>query len=451
MSQPPIVWPGLPTVVEPLVRRHAEDAAFYWTQLDGGSQATGLSAQRLAHFERLLEAHLEGLRIAGGEGARLTQEGLTRWRKPGEAFAASVSAVSLASGTAACDAALEPLLPAIRRAPEMLLRGLISALAWTDLARVEPWLRASLAAEDDVVRVAALRASALHGLPIPQWDEQAAHPSSHVRAAACRAAGEQHLAQLGALHVDVDLQVRAESVLAFARLVPENARGTVQASQAASLLWRCVIDQIKVTEASTGWYRLQSRRRLDRWLHQLAWLAPLGHPGIPQLLAQLPPRLALSFVLYHGDAKYMPFVINAMGRPDAARWAMWVWCCLTGVSSQTEGLTLPDASPDLDAALSDVQQDADRGLPLPNPSAVANHSASRISTVDGQRLLMGRAVQATHLRELLDPAADQPQALRFVAAHALSQLHPAYAVNLRASPSRQSAHLARMGIKLEFS
>lgn len=83
MSESPIAWPSLPKIVQPLVRRHAEDAAFYWTQLDGASQATGLNAQRLIHFQRLLEAHLEGLRVAGIDGMPLTQEALVRWRKPG--------------------------------------------------------------------------------------------------------------------------------------------------------------------------------------------------------------------------------------------------------------------------------------------------------------------------------------------------------------------------------
>jgi uncharacterized protein (TIGR02270 family) len=446
VSQSPIAWPSLPKVVQPLVRRHAEDAAFYWTQVDGGSQATGLNAQRLMHFQRMLEAHLEGLHVAGHDGLPLAREALARWRKPGEAFAACVAALALPGGSEARERAMEPLLQTVRQIPDVMLRGLISALAWTSAVDVEPWLRNALASDDPVLRVAALRACAIHGLPIAHWGEHAGHANAHVRAAACRAANVEHLTLLATLRADADLQVRAESALAWARLVPAGERGSDVTAQAASLLWRSVSEQIELTAASTGWYRLQAQRRLNRWLRHLAWLAPLGHAGIPQLLAQLTPRLALSFVLYHGDPRQLGFVLSAMRKPESARWALWVWRCLVGIDPETSSLTRPDSPPDLDAPLSTAQLDADQGLPLPDPEAVAAHPASRISLADGQRLLMGQPIQAHGLRALLDPASDQPQALRFVAEHALEQLHPAYALNLRASPEVQAAQLARMGI-----
>ncbi|WP_343637034.1 hypothetical protein [Roseateles sp.] len=446
MSESPIAWPSLPKIVQPLVRRHAEDAAFYWTQLDGASQATGLNAQRLIHFQRLLEAHLEGLRVAGIDGMPLTQEALVRWRKPGEAFAACAAALSISGGAEARAYALEPLLRTIRQLPDVLLRGFISALAWTDAAQVEPWLRGALVSDDPVLRVAALRACSLHGLRVERWHLHAHHQDAHVRAAACRAAGPEHLRELATLRDDADLQVRAESAIAWARLMPEGERRAEDAAQAASLLWRCVSEQIELTETRSGWYRMQAQRRLNRWLCHLAWLAPLGHAGVPQLLAQLPPRLALSFLLHHGDAAQLKFVVQATGQPAVARWALWVWRCLTGVDPQVAGLTLPDAPPDLDAPLSTDQRDADQGLPLPDVAAVAAHPGSHIVLEVGERLLMGQPVRAHALRTLLDPAADQPQALRFVAAHALTQLHPAYALNVRASPAVQAAQLARMGV-----
>lgn len=39
--------------VLPLVRRHAEDAAYLWTQLDAAAAATHLSGLRAAHFASL--------------------------------------------------------------------------------------------------------------------------------------------------------------------------------------------------------------------------------------------------------------------------------------------------------------------------------------------------------------------------------------------------------------
>ncbi|WP_431257449.1 HEAT repeat domain-containing protein [Roseateles chitinivorans] len=428
----------------PLVRRHSEDAAFYWQQLAGSAGATELPARRARHFAELLTLHLEGLGLAGAQGRDVSLESLQRWRKPGEAFAALHAALAVAPG-AEQTRAVQRVFATVTRAPDSLLRGAISALAWADPTHVEPWL--TLSFRDDVVRrVASLRAMALRGLVVSDWKQQAGHESAFVRAAACRAAPVEATSVLLALRTDVDLAVRAESVLAWARLVPSSARSADDSAQAASVLWCCVSEQLQLLGAATGWHRMQAQRRLTRWLRHLAWLAPLGHPGVPQLLNQLPPRLALSFVLHHGDPRQLGFVLQALQRPDTARWALWVWRSLTGVDPQEAGLTLPDAPLDLDAPLSAAQQDSDHGLPLPDPAAVVAHPASRVALSIDQRCLMGQPVQAHVLRALLDPSANHSQALRFVAGHALEQVLPAYALNLRASPAVQAAQLARMGI-----
>jgi hypothetical protein len=436
----------------PLVRRHAEDAAHLWTQLDTAAAATHLSGLRAADFASRLDAHLEGLQVAGNAATPLTQEALTRWRKPGEAFAAAHAAIALPVGPDQTEA-LDAVLGVVAKLPDLLLRGLISALAWAPAAQSEPWRCRALSSNDPIERVAALRAHALRGLPVPDWLQQAQHQSPFVRAAACRCAPLQALPLLtSSLAADPDRMVRAESVLAWVRLVPLSERDPDAATQAASLLWHCVAEQLAGLAATTGWNRLQAQRRLARWLRHLAWLAPLGHPGVPQLLNQLPARLALDFVLHHGDPAELPFVWQAMSHPEQSRWAGWVWQCLTGVDLAATGLTLPDPPVDLDAPLTTAQQDADHGLPLPNPASVKAHPAaqpaSRTGPPAGQRQLMGQPMQAQALRALLDPAADQPQALRFVAAHALAQLHPAYALNLRASPEVQAAQLSRMGVQV---
>lgn len=434
--------------IQALVFRHAEDAAFYWGQLDTSLGNFMLRASRIQHFTELLKAHQDGLRVAGAVGANKALDALARWRKPGEAFTAMYAALGLPCDGDTRPRASEAVLRVVRQAPDLLLRGVISALAWVPAAQVDPWLRAALAGSDAVDRVAALRACALRALAVAQWDDQARHPSPHVRAAACRAAGPGHLVALDTLATDPDLAVRAESVLAWARLVPLSQRRADTASLAAGRLWQCVGTQLQLLNAATGWNRLQAQRRLDRWLRQLAWLAPLGHPGVPQLLTQLPPRQALNFILHHGDAALLPTVLHAMRDDEHARWAGWVWQCLTGVNLQDGGLTRPPAPLDLDAPLSQAQQDADQGLPLPEVDAVAAHPGSQIRLAPGERLLHGQPVNAHRLRDLLDPAANQPQALRSLAVHALAQLHPEYVLNLRASPEAQAVVLARMGVSV---
>jgi uncharacterized protein (TIGR02270 family) len=428
------------------VRRHADDAAFYWRQLDGAQQSVLLGAVNVAEFQSLLLAHLEGLQAAGEPGAIEAQQALARWRKPGEAFAAMTAALALPNDDDQQSEAIGGVLRVVSQAPDLLLRGVISALAWAPPAQAEPWMAQALRSDNAVHRVAALRACALRGLYVPQWSAHAQHASPFVRAAACRWAEAEHVPTLEALAADADLVVRAEAALAWCRLVPAGERDSSIAAAIASHLWECVRAQIGLAGAATGWNRLQAQRRLDRWLHQLAWLAPLGHPGIAALLPQLPVRLALNFALHHGDAEQLPFVLQCMQQDDHARWAGWVWQCLTGVDLRRCRLARPDPAVDLDAPLTSSQLDADHGLPLPDAAAVAAHPACSLRLASGERLLMGQPVHAHALRDLLAPEANRPQALRHVAAYALGQLHPQHRLNLRADPDAQQAVLARMGL-----
>lgn len=76
----------LPLTITPLAMRHLTDAAFYWLQLDQSETAFRLPFDRVALFNERIEAHLQGLAIAGPEGLALAFAELERWRKPGEAF-----------------------------------------------------------------------------------------------------------------------------------------------------------------------------------------------------------------------------------------------------------------------------------------------------------------------------------------------------------------------------
>lgn len=73
-------------VIEPLVSRHAEDASFYWSQMDWTIRSSDIRFERLQHFHSLLEAHLEGLKVAGAAGWEISFAALERWQKAGEAF-----------------------------------------------------------------------------------------------------------------------------------------------------------------------------------------------------------------------------------------------------------------------------------------------------------------------------------------------------------------------------
>lgn len=59
-------------IIDATVLRHAEDAAFYWSQLDWTLRSPELGFPRLEHFNKLLQAHLDGLNIAGPTGWKIS-------------------------------------------------------------------------------------------------------------------------------------------------------------------------------------------------------------------------------------------------------------------------------------------------------------------------------------------------------------------------------------------
>lgn len=402
----------LPQTVLPLLQRHIQDAAFYWQQLDNAPQEPGLRAERLQHFARLLSAHLEGLTVAGTAAWPEALAALQRWRKPGEAFVASHVALGLDD-----DDAQAVLLAQVARQPDLLLRGLIGGLTAAPEAAVQrfceaAWLLiASDAKPDQVQLVAALRCCALRGSELPAQVLAAtlAHPNPAVRAAACRAsAGASSMLPL---LQDGDLAVRAEAAIALGR----------HASSAASVLMQAVTGQAQSSLQATGWNRLQTQRRLARWLRQLAWLVDPAEPGaeLVSLMSQLPLREALRFVLFLGDPAHLGFVLKALDDEEQARWAGFVWQSLAGVDLIEQGLTSPEPPIDLDAGLTRARQDGDQGLPLPDAQAVRAHPVNAMLALRaGRRVLLGQDLTPERLAALLRIESNQPQLLRAVAAQA---------------------------------
>ncbi len=426
----------IPAIIPPLIGRHAADAAFYWLQLDQSVGSFQLTPTRLRLFNSRLEAHLEGLEIAGADAVQPAFAALERWKKPGEAFVCTWLVSQHPD-----EAWLGRLTSYLNEQPDTLLRGGISALAWLPEGAAHPlierWSHQQAAA---ALQVAALRATALRApetigtLALP-LSEYLASPVPYVRAAACRALCKQPPESAapmlrGALKDD-DMVVRAEAAIALSAMPGTDDAGAV--------LWHCVAAQAAIHAQATGWYRMQAMRRLNRWTRYLAWLAPLGHPDLPTLFEHLPPRVGLAFALYHGDGAHLSRVVSTLTSPETTRYAGWVWQSLTGIDLEAAGLTLPE--PDkvpTSGPITDAQLDADNGLPLPDAAAIASHT---VQTVAGKRCLLGRELTASEAIRLL---AEAPQAIRSVAALSLRTTLPRLAPNIRASMRVQQAQLTAL-------
>lgn len=73
-----------------ILRQHAEQAAFLWTIYDHAllfpEENPDMDAVRIARVVERIEAHLDGLRIAGSAGQAMAQERYAEYPEPGELF-----------------------------------------------------------------------------------------------------------------------------------------------------------------------------------------------------------------------------------------------------------------------------------------------------------------------------------------------------------------------------
>src|SRR5580704_23585 len=69
--------------------QHATESPFLWGLRSGGIAAPHYSLADLSTLDQRVEAHLDGLRVAGNEGWELCRKEL-HWKEASEIFAASV-------------------------------------------------------------------------------------------------------------------------------------------------------------------------------------------------------------------------------------------------------------------------------------------------------------------------------------------------------------------------
>lgn len=414
----------------PLVERHVGDTAFYWLQHDQSATSALIDLNGLLHFDHLLQAHLDGITVAGDAGWALAWEALVRWQGPGEVFVCAV----LALQNDQIEERLGQVLAQVERKPEHMLRGLIGALSWCGVERTAPVIAAWSAGHAPVVQqVAAWRTIArspdLAARPgvVQGFAAATQHTAPHLRAAACRAGallGEAE--RLHACLQDEHPAIAAEAAIALA---------SIGSRSGTSTLWQSVW-QLLHTMPAGGIAKRHAERRLLRWIQHLALLVPTGVPEVPRLLDALPPRLGLRFVLHHADPAHLPWVVRHMEDDTCARLAGWVWQAITGIDLHQNGLTR-QVAPDTPTTTTD---DLDPGLPLPDAQKIAAYPVA----LPAAPVLLGRPLDQVQQMALL---AHAPQVLRWNAAQRMTSGNGESAMNIRAHARTQRALLDSMSIE----
>ncbi len=356
--------------------QHGHECGFLWLRRLSALNQAHPSLADLARLDGRVEAHLDGLRVAGDAGWALARAEL-KWKEPGEVFAAGVLAFE--SGDAQ---RIDEVLRVAAGKVE-LARGVISALGWMDYEAAAPHIARLCVSELRSHRRIGIAAAAVHRRdPGRALDAALGSGDRLLRARTCKAVGE-----LGRRDLLPVIQPELRSAEPGCRFWAAWSIALVAGYSGA-------VDVLQQFSAEPGPYR-------DRAL-QLA-VRRLNLQSASQWLQRIAPadggdRMAVIGAGATGDPDQIPWLMEQMATPELARVAGEAFSLITGADlayedldrKKPEGFT---AGPSEDPADDDVAMDADERLPWPDVARISAWLAKRPGEFrPGQRHLLGKPI-----------------------------------------------------------
>jgi len=375
-------------VIPHIAEQHVEEAAFLWILRSYAVHAPHYRLKDLAKLDNRVEAHLDGLRIAGPTGAELCEAAL-EIGEAGEVFAAGLLALEskdpqrLAKVISVAETSLEAS------------KGLISAFGWTEPAKLSGTVKQLLESKSSFHQLLGISACAIHRVNPGNIlgklikDMTASAP---LCARALRTAGELKCQEL--IYPIQDCFNAKEPLIRF------------WAAWAAILLGNRSqgIEALKtfVVTANTG--------EFPNALPVLLRAMPIEEAGnLLKGLAQYPKRQRdlVAGTGMIGDPVYIPWLIKQMEIPELARLAGESFSFITGADISYEDLDADkpedfESGPTEDPADANVELDSDEDLPWPDPVKIhAWWNAKGQAFQNGQRYLLGAPITEAHCRKVL--------------------------------------------------
>lgn len=413
--------PDRPAALSHIVEQHADEVAFLWRQRRAAAQAPHFSLQDLTDLDSRLEAHLDGLRIAGEVGQAVCREALGE--DGGSVFAATVLALHLRSREDYF-AALEAAAASPDHAD-----GFLSALGWLPYEQAQAPIDHLLGAESAGQRGLGIGAITFHRRdPGAVLESAIKEANAEVRQRALRAVGELGRPNL-ARALSASIQAADDPACQFWAAWSGARFGDTYALDV-------LLDRVRAggpdEEAALGLalrrVRLSNAQDVTRWL-------------IAQPERQRSAAHAAGVV---GDPAIVPWLLEQMATPALARVAGEAFTSITGAdlvdlnldSEWPEGL---EAGPTDDPDDEDVEMDRDEDLPWPDPERVAAWWHAHQGTFrPGTRHLLGQPVDEASLQRALRVGTQRQRA---AAALEIAILHPDQPVFETRAPGRRQQQM----------
>lgn len=405
-------------ILFPILSQHAEMAAHLWLIRARAVHAPHYDLKDLVRLDGRIEAQLDGLRVAGGEGLRLCLEQIGP-AEPGTLFAAGAVALEQKRE-------LFAELLAWAAVDGRLARPLVAALCWQGARAAEPMIAELLGSEEEAGRYIGLSAAACLRRPADGWVEKGLQDGSPlVRARALRAVGEY-----GRVDLWRSIHGALGDVLPACRYWAAWSACLLGQQAGVEVLWDTAVR-----------HNLMQERAVEAISLCLSADAALAWQR--DLVSKQFVRQALLCARTAPDARSLPWLFEMMDVPEHARLAGEAFTFLTGLDLAKQDLERDapagfEAGPNDDPTDERVAMDPDEDLPWPDPGKLKK-SWHKIGAgfAAGQRYLLGQPLTTESLGEVLRSG---KQRARRVAALALCRLRPGL-IETRALAMQQKAVL----------
>jgi uncharacterized protein (TIGR02270 family) len=374
------------TTLPAVIDQHKDEASFLWLLRNRLTKAPHYGLDELARHDERIEAHLDGLRLAGETGLEMCKEALESDYAE-EIFSAAVLAFE--SGN---EDRIQDVTEAAQH-DQNKTRALISALGWLPYEQAEPHIEKFLADESSFHRYIGIAASAIHRHdPGYYLDKAVADDDPLLKARALRAYGELGRSrELNPCSLREGLTADDDGIR-FSAAWSATLAGN---SEAVKVMKSFVVPNSPYKEKALN----TALRRME--------LA--GALALQKHLADTADtvRLAVIGVGMIGDPVLVPWLIEQMKTPVLARVAGEAFTMITGVDIEHEEMkgTRPEgfnAGPNDDPNDYNVAMDADENLPWPNVELIAEWwDKHKGALKSGTHHLLGKPVTADHLRHVL--------------------------------------------------
>jgi uncharacterized protein (TIGR02270 family) len=413
-------------IVAGVVQQHADDATALASQRQTLTGAAHVKLANLARADQRLNAHLDGLGLAGAHASALS-DALLEEPSSGAVFVSAVRALEDRDGPR-----LDRLI-ALALAVPHTVDGLVSAFGWVESTRLQGTVAGLLRDRDRFRRMVGVAACAMHRVDPGIVSGEYLHDADPaLRARSFRAVGELGLADavpscVAAL-ADADDDCRFWAAWSVV-LLGDRGRG---------------VDALTERGLSPGAHRARSFR------FALQSRSPVSAHGVLRRLADDPqnPRWLIQGSGIAGDPTYVPWLMKQMGELPTARLAGEAFSTIAGVDLGQAALDRPapenfESGPNDDPDDPNVDMDADDGLPWPDVAKIEKWWAANSSRfASGIRYFAGAPVTREHCIGVLR---NGYQRQRILAAHYLCLLEPGTPLFDTSAPAwRQQRLLATM-------